>query len=67
MEDIIEWSKIVRPGGIVSGHDFVKNDNRHKVKFDTIEATTIYTAVHQIKPWFVFGGERSATWFWVKI
>jgi hypothetical protein len=66
MEDIIEWSKVVRPGGIVSGHDFTRRDISHTTDFDVIEATGVYTTVHKIKPWFVFGGERSASWFWVK-
>lgn len=34
-EDIVEWSKIVKKGGIVAGHDYVKND---KNKYGVIEA-----------------------------
>lgn len=66
MSDIIEWSRRVRPGGIVSGHDYVAGSNSHKFKFDVIEATNVYANIHKIKPWFIFSGERSASWFWVK-
>lgn len=64
--DIAHWSKIVKPGGIVSGHDYVAQNISHSVKYDVIEATKAYTNGHQIQPWFVFSGERSASWFWVK-
>lgn len=66
MSDIIQWSKIVKPDGIVSGHDYAAGNVSHTIKYDVIEATTAYANAHQIKPWFVFGGERSASWFWVK-
>ena len=63
VEDIIHWSKIVRPGGIVSGHDYRKDKNE-KVPFHIIQATHAYTDAHKISPWFVLA--RGATWFWVK-
>ena len=62
-EDIIHWSKIVRPGGIVSGHDY-REDNNEKVPFHVIAATHAYAEAHKITPWFVL--PRSSTWFWVK-
>ncbi len=69
-EDIVEWSKKVRSGGIVSGHDYF---NRRS--FDVIEATQKYTKDNNIKPWFVLGlsakipgliRDSSRSWFWVK-
>lgn len=66
MSDIIEWSKIVKPGGIVSGHDYQADNVSHTIKYDVREATNAYADAHQIKPWFVFSGERSGSWFWVK-
>ena len=66
MNDIIQWSKIVRPGGIISGHDYHVQSLFHKIKYDVIAATNTYTQAHQIHPWFILTKERSASWFWVK-
>ena len=70
IQDILQWSKIVRSGGIVSGHDYVHTNLRMHVK----EAVRAYTASYMITPWFCFG--RNATvpmprdpersWMWVK-
>ncbi len=76
-QDITEWSKKVRPGGIISGHDYcsgIKAENGTRY-FDVIKATQKYAADNDIKPWFVLGlGERfpgiikdrSRSWFWIK-
>jgi len=60
MTDIIEWSKRVRPDGIVSGHDY----------FDfkgggVIESVNIYTKMHNINEWFITS-DGSPSWFWAK-
>lgn len=63
--DIAEWSKKVRPGGIVSGHDFFRpkhTDNLMHVQ-DVVEG---WTYSHKINPWFVFKGDRGPSWFYVK-
>ena len=73
-QDIIHWSKKVRRGGIVAGHDYYETtavDSRCHV----IPAVVGYTWAYKIKPWFVIGtkakiegqirdGKRS--WMWVK-
>jgi len=65
MEDIIEWSKIVKPGGIVSGHDY--RCFKHKeVGFHISSAVNTYTSVHNIKPLFVLDKDKSSSWFFVK-
>lgn len=73
-EDIIEWSKKVRKGGIISGHDYYKN-KRRVGEFKIIEATNKYTKDNNIKPWFVLGSNKKIpglvrdtcrSWFWVK-
>lgn len=66
MSEIIEWSKIVKPGGIVSGHDYQVGNVSHTIKYGVIEAVNAYANAHQIKPWFVLNGDRSRSWFWVK-
>lgn len=66
MRDIIEWSKKVRSGGIVSGHDF--NERRD---FKVVVAVNAYVKAHKIKPWFVLDRDpgkpkRCNSWFLVK-
>lgn len=60
MQDIIEWSKRVRLGGIVAGHDYY----RFK-RGGVVPAVDVYTEQHQIHEWFVTD-EKAKTWFWVK-
>ena len=73
-EDIFEWSKKVRRGGVISGHDYVimanKNHNLH-VKY-VVDA---YTAAMGLRNWYVLGrkerieGElrdKYRSWFWIK-
>lgn len=52
LRDIEEWTKKVRKGGMVAGHDYV----RIKVLNFTIkDALEQYTKEHNINPWFVLG------------
>jgi hypothetical protein len=60
MEDIIHWSRRVRPGGIVACHDFHYGSN-----VDVFEAVTAYTRAHHIDPWYVTK-EAQPTAYWVK-
>ena len=66
-DDIREWSKKVKPGGIVSGHDYM---NGHK---DVMRAVDIYTFEHGIQSWYLVGKPQETgdpliipSWFWVK-
>ncbi len=69
VEDAYEWSRKVRPGGIVSGHDY-GNNRIIKVKL----ALDAYTQAYGIDNWYVLGRkriipgekrERWRSWFWV--
>ena len=71
-QDIIEWSKKVRAGGIVSGHDYIE---MKETKIDVRDAIKKYTTINSIKPWFVLGSdakicnqvrEKHRTWMFVK-
>lgn len=65
MLDIIHWSRKVKPGGIVSGHDFGFNPSLGIVK-----AVTAYTQAHNIQSWYITHklehGEGFPSWFWVR-
>jgi len=60
MQDLIEWSKKVKKGGIVSGHDYYRFRGA-----GVVDAVNTYTFVHQIHEWFVCD-EREVDFFWVK-
>jgi len=75
MDDIIQWEKKIRPGGIVSGHDYIRGIKGRKTIIKVIEALSWYTTLKPIPTWFVLGrhdkiaGElrdNSRSWFWVK-
>lgn len=60
MRDVIEWSKKVRSGGIVAGHDYY-----HFKGSGVVEAVNAYTFAHQIHEWFI-DDQREQSFFWVK-
>lgn len=74
IEDISLWEKVVRPGGIIAGHDYCKRvHNGYQVH--VVEAVQAYTQAYQISPWFVLGSkevregerrDRPRSWMWVK-
>lgn len=60
MTDIILWSRKVRPGGIVAGHDY------HIRPFiEVIAAVNAYTAAHEITKWYITN-DAEPSWFFVK-
>jgi len=65
MRDIIEWSKKVRVGGIISGHDYSKRIIGVKIAVDA------YVQAHEIKTWHITNIEKGKhdkwnSFFWVK-
>jgi predicted O-methyltransferase YrrM len=67
-EDIFYWSKKVRPGGIVSGHDYL-DTKRPDGLVHVNEAVHAYTDAFSIHPWFVVDKctqKRAGSFFWVK-
>lgn len=60
MQDLIEWSKKVKPGGIVSGHDAYRFRGA-----GVVDAVSVYTHCHHIYEWFVCD-EREVSFFWQK-
>lgn len=60
MQDIIEWSKRVKKGGIVAGHDYYKFTNS-----GVIEAVDAYIKCHRINLAFITN-ELTPSFFWIK-
>jgi hypothetical protein len=60
MQDLIEWSKRVRSGGIVAGDDY------YYFKWaGVVEAVQAYVKAHEIDLWFLIQAPRSVDFFWV--
>lgn len=77
IEDLSEWSKKVRKGGIISGHDFILK-RREEVNVNVVHvkpALEAFTTAYGIDSWYVLGTEkfiqgqkrdRWRSWLWVK-
>ncbi len=71
-EDIAEWSKKVKPGGIVAGHDYVRNKSSIDCHVKPVVDCWCYT--FKINPYFIvtrgdkerLPGDNFPSWFWVK-
>lgn len=72
--DLYEWEKKVRPGGIISGHDYRKN-KRYITRNHVVYVVDAYTASYRVHPWFIIGAKAkipgtkrdgSRSWFWIK-
>ena len=75
INDMIEWSKKIRIGGIVSGHDYRKS-KRVVTQNHVVYAVHCFTEAYRIKPWFLLGTKAqnpgmtrdpNRSWMWVKI
>jgi predicted O-methyltransferase YrrM len=71
--DIAEWSKKVKMGGIISGHDYVRHLPRSYIH--VYEVVNGYTQAYNIRPWFILAPKsvingvispEERTFFWVK-
>jgi hypothetical protein len=71
-QDIAEWSKKVKPGGIIAGHDYHRYLKRRQIH--VVDVVNAYTHAYDINPWFVTGSKEKIdgvirdtvrSWFWV--
>jgi len=74
IDDIYHWDKKVKPGGIISGHDYYES-KRTYTKCHVKYAVDCYTRAFRVKPWFIWGAQAktpgtirdsSRSWMWVK-
>jgi predicted O-methyltransferase YrrM len=78
VEDIATWTKKVRKGGIIAGHDYwTSGTDKGWLKYEATpeqvrklcqvqDAVDVWTKTNEIKPWFVFTNDKSPSWLWVK-
>ena len=60
MQDLIEWGKKVRKGGMISGHDYARIRN-----FGVVPAVDVYTHQHLVNEWYL-SDDRHPSYFWIK-
>lgn len=76
-QDITEWYKKVRSGGILAGHDYSRPRSKDDMSphHDVKGAVQSYTTKNDIKLWFVLGRwplneglirDNPRSWMWVK-
>lgn len=74
-EDIFEWSKKVKKGGLIAGHDYIYLRSRDKHHVHAKYVVEAYTRAFAIPKWYVIGrkekvsGEKRdnyRSWFWLK-
>jgi hypothetical protein len=71
VDDITEWAKKIRKGGIVAGHDFLI-DEKQLWWNHVYCALNAYASAYKIDQIFVLGGERTGhrdylrSWFFIK-
>jgi hypothetical protein len=75
IEDLVGWSKKVKVGGIISGHDYIRRSIREPVLCHVVEAVQAYTSAYHVKPYMILGRraclknevrDRPRSWMWVK-
>jgi hypothetical protein len=55
LEDMRDWWRIVRPGGIMAGHDWEVYPFPHSKYWDVKGAVNAFVEEREIKQWFVLG------------
>jgi len=56
IEDLSEWSKKVKKGGIISGHDYIYTNPRFQAGIcHVIYALSAYTRAYKINNWYLLG------------
>lgn len=65
--DIANWSKKVRKGGVVAGHDYDDfSGTSRRYLMNVINAVDGWCKSYEISPLFIATNNRGATWFYVK-
>ena len=66
MQDIIEWSKKVKPGGIIAGHDYIERPERGK-NYMVKQAVDDYVRANKILDLKIYIDDQSPSWVFTKI
>lgn len=67
--DIVAWTRKVKPGGIVTGHDYIrldiKDETDNERRFGVVGAVQLYCGYYK-KDFTVWRGERHPSWSFIK-
>lgn len=76
IEDLVEWSKKIRAGGCISGHDYIYTNPRTQAGIcHVIYAVNAYTQAYKIRNWYLLGETKNEpdekrdswrSWMWIK-
>jgi len=75
LDDISMWSKKIRKGGIISGHDYYNTAGSSKFQLNVKQAVNDYVQAHDIKPLIIWGAhaetpgvfrDKWRSWMWIK-
>lgn len=64
-EDITEWSKKVKPGGIISGHDYIDHWSRGET-YRVRPAVDDYVKLNDIKNLTIYAKDEFPSWMFIK-
>jgi hypothetical protein len=62
LQDLAVWSKKIRPGGFLSGHDY--RESSAKPSIEVKAAVDAFTRQRGIDPWFILTGDRTPSFIW---
>lgn len=75
IEDLVEWSKKVKKGGVIAGHDYIYTNPRTRAGIcHVIYAVNAFAVAYKIKSWYLLGrgenrpGEKRdnwRSWMWI--
>lgn len=67
--DIVAWTRKIKPGGVVSGHDYVrlkiKDETDSERRFGVVGAVQLYCQYYK-RDYTVWRGERHPSWSFIK-
>jgi hypothetical protein len=67
VEDIAKWSKKVRKGGVVYGHDYDDYSNSRKwAEMTVIPAVDGWCQAYKIDPYFILTKNKNKCWMYIK-
>lgn len=59
IEDLVEWSKKVKRGGVICGHDYIYTSPRTQAGIcHVIHALQAYTKAYEIREWYLLGSKE---------
>ncbi len=75
IEDLVEWSKKVKRGGCICGHDYIYTNPRTQAGIcHVIYAVNAFTQAYGIKNWYILGRKEASlgekrdkwrSWMWI--